>query len=332
MIEWRINGAEDGAAGTFLANHYSTLGPYFGNLDGHDWPHSPLANEPKKLELGFNQKMVEMTEIISNGTLKNVSLLDLPSFGSSIAWLHRHHRRESNWQTEINFETLQATDESFYNVFAEYKNLLESWENYLVKIYHNYPDASFTTSMESNKFFNFTKHIRTDFKTFLIAIHGSHLSPAKNTTPVWRDTAQKVFQSMENKDHVLKNGLYDKLIMRCTLRKDLLKRNYFYEGDGGGGCDLFLPTLTSKGFCYSFNGQTAIDTWIPHEVVSEFQNLFPLHHSDEYFYGAGPTEGSNEYFLLFLYIISKIHLLGLEVEDLPTIKANEKDLNFKPGI
>ena len=56
--------------------------------------------------------------------------------------------------------------------------------------------------------------------------------------------------------------------------------------------------------------QTAIDTWIPHEVVSEFQNLFPLRHSDEYFYGAGPTEGSDEYFLLFLYIISKIHLLG----------------------
>ena len=27
------------AAGLFLANHYSFIGPYFGSTDGPDWPH-----------------------------------------------------------------------------------------------------------------------------------------------------------------------------------------------------------------------------------------------------------------------------------------------------
>merc|ERR1712223_431051 len=67
MIEWGIYGLGDGTAGMFLANHYSTLGPYFGDKFGHDWPHSPLLKEPSKLELAFYQQMTQITKELTNG-------------------------------------------------------------------------------------------------------------------------------------------------------------------------------------------------------------------------------------------------------------------------
>ena len=63
-------------------NHRSTLGSYFGNRNGHTWPNSPLNRNPFELESKFNQDMMEMTRIMSNGTLKNISILDFPAFGS----------------------------------------------------------------------------------------------------------------------------------------------------------------------------------------------------------------------------------------------------------
>ena len=78
MIELGFYGLGDGSAGMFLADHYSQVGPYFGNLDEHEWPHSPFVNEPSLLELNLNQKMMEMTDILSHGKLKDVRAADLP--------------------------------------------------------------------------------------------------------------------------------------------------------------------------------------------------------------------------------------------------------------
>ena len=133
MIKWGLFGLGDGTAGTFLANHYSILGPYFGNTNGNDWPHSPFVNEPTPLELDFNEKMMKITEMMSNGTLENVSILDLPAFGSSVARLDKHHRMMSNWPTEVNFEILKHNEEDRLVLLTEYKNLLDDWENYMIK-------------------------------------------------------------------------------------------------------------------------------------------------------------------------------------------------------
>ena len=107
MIEWGIYGLGDGTAGMFLANHYSTLGPYFGDKFGHDWPHSPLLKEPSKLELAFHQQMTQITEELTNGKLKNVSILDFAAFGSMIGQINTNYKMKSNWPTEMNFEVTQ---------------------------------------------------------------------------------------------------------------------------------------------------------------------------------------------------------------------------------
>ena len=74
---------------------------------------------------------------------------------------------------------------------------------------------------------NLIKFIKQDMKTFLIAIHGSVLNPAKKSLPIWRETAKLVFKNLENHKVVSENGMYDKLIMECAFRRNLLKRGDF---------------------------------------------------------------------------------------------------------
>ena len=59
LMELWILGLGDATPGIFLANHYSTLGPYFGNVGGHVWPHSPLSADPSDLEVDFHKEMVK---------------------------------------------------------------------------------------------------------------------------------------------------------------------------------------------------------------------------------------------------------------------------------
>ena len=290
MAEWGIYGIGDGTAGTFLAQHFATLGPYFGDLDPFNWPHSPFVNEPTQLELKFNEKMIQMTEIMSNGSLQDVSLLDLSAFGSTIAWLNRNHSRESSWPIEMNFEVLKRCKGNCQIMVEEYKTLLDDWKNYMTMVIQNNPSPTFTPLMKKNGFFDFTKHIKKDLKTFLIAIHGSQLSPAKKPSSIWRDTAHAMFKNKKDNRFVNENGLYDKLIVDCTFQRNLLRMTSF-ENKNGGCDESFHPTLTTRGFCQTFNGKTGSETWRESNITNEFQELFPMEHSDKIFDGAGDTEG-----------------------------------------
>ena len=102
MMEWGIMGLGYFSAGLFLANHYSFIGPYFGSTDGPNWPHTPLSKEPSHQESYLHKEMMRITEVLSKGKLKHISILDLPAFAcSKIAHLEWQHRRISNWPSEV---------------------------------------------------------------------------------------------------------------------------------------------------------------------------------------------------------------------------------------
>ena len=172
-------------------------------------------------------------------------------------------------------------------------------------VIQNDPSPIFSPLMKKNEFFDFTKHIKKDFKTFLIAIHGSQLSPSKNSSSIWRDTAYSMFKNMKDDRVIAETGLFDKLIADCTFQRNLLRMTSF-ENKNGGCDESFHPTLTTRGFCQTFNGQTGSETWRESNITNEFQKLFPMKHSDRMFYGAGDTEGDKLFLnfksLLFLFI------------------------------
>ena len=192
----------------------------------------------------------------------------------------------------MNFEVLKGINGNVQELFTLYKNLLDDWKSYLIKVRQKDPQAHFSAIMENNTILNFTKYIRDDMKSFLMSIQASHLNPRTDSFPIWKDIAHRVFKCNEKDAFVSDRGIYDKLIMTCTMRRNLLKKASFYHEEG---CDLFHPTLTTKGFCYTFNGNTPHETWKTAEIINVFNDLFPAPHSREQF--TGPVKEQGDIFL-----------------------------------
>ena len=139
-------------------------------------PGIPLHKEPNQLENDFNQLLMDITFLMSNGALKNVSLLDLPAFGSTITTLKKGLKKQFLWPIQTNFALHKidsALNVSRSKILMSYKTLFEDWGNYMKQLDRNVNDKQFTKDMENNEFFNFTGFIKKDMKTFLTAIAGN---------------------------------------------------------------------------------------------------------------------------------------------------------------
>ena len=115
---------------------------------------------------------------MSDGKLKDVSILDFPAFAYSIGTLERSQKRETGWPTELNFALLQSNNIKGYknfnktDFFTKYKKLLEDWSIYMQKLDSSDYEDYWTDNMANNEYLNFTKYIKQDLKTFLIAVAG----------------------------------------------------------------------------------------------------------------------------------------------------------------
>jgi hypothetical protein len=295
MMEWGILELGDLAAGIFLANHNSMVGPYFGSTDGPNWPHTPLSKEPSLQESYLHKEMMRITEVLSKGKLKNISILDLPAFGSKIAHLERRHKRISNWPNEVNFAIRDEVNVSLPITFEKYKLLIDHWKSYM-----NDSSARFSPEMKYSYLFDFTKYIKKDMKTFLIALHGSFLTASREAVPTWRQVADESFNQTRSEHRSGKVDLYDKLVMQYAFKQNIYTKQ---QQDYDGGSELFTPTLTTNGMCYSFNGQNSSGVWKAAKVTNTFAELFPQKNSIEYFQGAQVTDG--EFLVKVFFMHSK---------------------------
>ena len=174
MINWGMHGLGAASAGVFLAYHHSMLGPYFGDIDGNEWPHIPLHKEPTSLEDDFNKLLTNITFVMSNETLKNISLLDLPAFGSSIVTLRKELKKQFLWPIKMNFALLKTNPaRNMTRIFMSYKTLTEDWAKYMNQLDNKGNANFFTNEMENNEHLNFTWFIKADMKTFLTAMAGN---------------------------------------------------------------------------------------------------------------------------------------------------------------
>ena len=57
---------------------------------------------------------------------------------------------------------------------ASYKTLTEDWRNYMDQLTNPYSSKHFTSDMKNNRFFNFSRYIDEDMKTFLISNIGNN--------------------------------------------------------------------------------------------------------------------------------------------------------------
>ena len=66
------------------------------------------------------------------------------------------------------------------------------------------------------------RYIRDNMATFLIAMHGSFLTTSKKPLPIWKNLANELFNETQNELQTRKKGLYDKLIMECSFKGQLV--------------------------------------------------------------------------------------------------------------
>ena len=152
ILEWGIGGS---SAGLFLAYHHEMLGSYFSDVDGNEWPHTPLHRAPTNLEDDLNQLLTNITFQMSNGTLKNVSLLDLPAFGSTIPTLKRGLKKQFIWPIKVNFALLKLNPEvNKTKISASYKVLVEDWADYMYQLGKRDYAKYFTLQMKNNEYLN----------------------------------------------------------------------------------------------------------------------------------------------------------------------------------
>ena len=305
LIQLGYYGPSQATAGLYLAKYKKKLGEYFTSSPSKRWPNQPLSYNPNHEEELLNNYMIKLTEAVSNFTneihnglqhknskLKNISILDLPAFGSRLSHLNQYGTSRPNWPIEVNFAILKTYKHNrteLGKAFRTYKELFQWWATYMDNILKD-KDSPDIAGIPSNPF-GFTKLIRDDFLTFLQVYIHSHPTATDNQKMnlVWQKAAEKVFGATLDSGIVHGNGLFDKLFLNCSFKGQFMMAVEPLDRD----CDLFQQSVTSNGLCFSFNTETPSNIWSDSfslaKAVEEMGAIKPRKILN--FGGAGASEG-----------------------------------------
>ena len=283
--------------GQYLAYHMDTmLGEKSYLSQSTKWPYNgPFNKMPDNLTLELNKYFMDVAFESSNGKLSEVSILDLPGFGSMFHSFTKKDACESSpWSYQLNMalyneltkrHNLTWSEAWKWNLLDNCRELVHQWGEYVKD-----PELNpFPPSVLNNTFFNFTRHIKEDMTTFL---ETQRISTQNTNESYWSDVATKVFSEANSNTYVEKNGYYDRLIMDCVFKEPLLS----HEPNQYGGCRDFYDSLTSNGLCQSFNGIVASQMWKENWKNSEIMQTFSkgfggFEPQTKLFRGIGRSEG-----------------------------------------
>ena len=279
---------------------------YFGNYLGYHV--SRLFNlhstyiQPDEQELAFFKEFMNMAFELSGGKLQNVSLLDLPAFGSTLDSFDasninnlKSNDHELPWPYQLNNALLMNSNNNTrseeFNIF-EYDDLKNQWKIYM----NDFKATNYPPDVLNNTGFNFTSHIKKDMSTFLLAYATSFPNLSRNTT-VWREIAKRLYNETNSENDVRKYGKYDKLIIDCAFQQSLMSHKF----DAFEGCTDLFPVLTNNGLCYSFNGIETSKLWSQtlsdSEILQTFSKVFgTAKEQTRNFSGFGDSEGNKSTF------------------------------------
>ena len=263
-----------------------------------DWPWRPFGEaKPDKQDLRLNKYLMKMTSALSGGKLQNVSLLDLPAFGSDLDFFETENcNLPGSLQLNMaiynimisNNNTWSKNDTKNY-ITSECKALIKQWKKYM-----NDTEANiFPPEVQTNTLFNFTNYIKEDMSTFLLAYSASFPNLLRNET-IWRDIVKTLSVETNSENDVRSNGTYDKLVVDCSFQEPIMSR----KPDAFEGCTDVNPVLTDNGLCYSFNGIETSKVWSQSlrdaEILQSFSTVFgTTEEQKRNFRGIGHSEGKH---------------------------------------
>ena len=197
--------------GLYLAYHFNrifTQDSYLG-YNAKEWE-TVFEKEPDGLISILNKYLSDFTYHLSNEKLKNVSILDLPGFGSTfnghcefIPWsiqfnmaiysrlMTVSHEYESEYEYGYDYNFI-----NFWEVASECINLQSLWKNYLRD-----PETNFyPPEIENNTYFNHSNIIKEDMATFLAVYAASIKISSNENSRIWMNAANKTFNEIEGKE------------------------------------------------------------------------------------------------------------------------------------
>ena len=299
--------------GLYLAYHIGSLmsTKFIKDNTLGQWPYSTFTKKPSNQAFTLNDYLMNATFELSNHYLKQISILDLPSFGSMFNSFEQHFNSPGEvcdplWSSQLNNALrIHFTDNNCSPISwnpqycktywrKEWKTLINKECVNLKKLWREYmldpEENEFPPLTQNNTLFNFTSYIKDDMLTFLAVYAASAKSnPNQNISKtIWGDVARKIFSKTNTDSDVTENGYYDKLIVDCSFKESLNS----HEHNSIDGCPHFYYSLTSNGLCQTFNGVEASQAWIDSEIIQSFTNLFGGFHDQNYtFRGIGYSEG-----------------------------------------
>ena len=309
-------GGKEAGMGTLMAYFRKHLGPYFSIKPDLIWPDYPLGSAyPTNMEENIAMQMIKLTSLLSNGMIKNVTILDLPCFGAIGEFkslivpckycnlLFKEKRFTLAAFIQANFAAKMESKGALTKCWirtSESKSLFEmgtlEWMKYIKDTSDKFP-----LDVLNHTCFNFTQHIVDDFSTFLMVLKESYLDGGGSSLFPISDIAKQVLEPVySNEEYEAHMRPYDKLFLKCSHGK----MYEHTENDGNvPSCDLFSPSLTSQGLCYSFNSARKSSDHINiAPVLESFENTFEeqpvLDNLKDRFKGVGPTQGNLNFFHL----------------------------------
>ena len=272
----------------------STLLAYFGSFKGSYFSHKQdnLSAILSKEETGFdktlNKFMMKITNILSNGVLKNISIIDLPSYGSNL--LKDYETGDWFSQPTATFQNILKSFGKSPTDFIEFHSkFLNSW-----KFHEGEPFLENTSMPMKNDMLNFTKYITQDFKTFLMSYIETFPTPKGILKDdFWKNVSKSIFSDISTP----KLSIFDNLLFLCTFRESVTNLiNQRPNPDSEfkkflGGCEKWKPVLTSNGVCHSFNKIVENSLWRDSAITKAMEKLQGSTFSQKYFRGIGSSEG-----------------------------------------
>ena len=285
------------------------------------WPSNPLYYKPNGLILSLHKFLTNMALELSNGAWENVSILDIPGFGSMVNDFDSVIKQGLGifsvktelcgipWNNQLNMAIFNEMAKSYSwsktwekTINTECLNMKKLWKKYMT----TFNATDFPPAISNNTLFNYTNSIKDDMSMFL-AVYSASFQTSLNQnqeqkdnkfTPnettqmdvplLLRETGKKVFKQTNSDYNVKKNTFYDKLIMDCAFKSPLMTK----KSNAISGCGEFYQSLTNNGICHSFNGVDPLKLWRDAEIVQAFNKIFGSHQTKpQKFRGSGASEG-----------------------------------------
>ena len=252
--------------------------------------------QPNNLELEMDKFFTNALSKLSNETLKNVSILDMPGFGNSFNFFESNCYRFllSNqfdmaiYRKLFNVNNKVSTKDLWKFVLTECNRLKNQWREYMSTTTDG---NDFPKSLRNNTIFNFTNYIKEDMTTFL-ATYAASIPSVRwqgKVKKMFENVAKNVFFETNSEKHMKENGYRNNLIMDCVYKMPLLSQ----EPESMNGCMDFYPISTSNGLCYSFNGIESAQIWKNARIIQSFSDIFGrFQTASKKFGGSGKSKGN----------------------------------------